>query len=323
MLQVLHRLPKFESPALLVGTETADDAGVYQLRPDLAIVNTVDFFTPIVDDPYTFGQIAATNSLSDVYAMGGDPVTAMNIVCFPQGKMDMDVLGEVLRGGAEKVKEAGAVIVGGHSIIDEEIKYGLAVTGVVHPAKVWRNIGAREGDLVILTKPLGTGIATTALKRGNASEESIEQAVRAMATLNKNAGLVARNYEVHGCSDVTGYGLLGHGFEMTGDGSVSISFEAARLPVFDGVTALAEAGNLTGGCKRNREYLSDKFVIEPSVPEGLTEVALDPQTSGGLLIAVPEREAKGLVNQLIDEGVSAACIVGHVTARQEFAVRLF
>lgn len=194
-----------------MGTETADDAGVYQLRPDLAIVNTVDFFTPIVDDPYTFGQIAATNSLSDVYAMGGDPVTAMNIVCFPQGKMDMDVLGEVLRGGAEKVKEAGAVIVGGHSIIDEEIKYGLAVTGVVHPAKVWRNIGAREGDLVILTKPLGTGIATTALKRGNASEESIAEAVRAMATLNRNAGLVARSYEVHACSDVTGYGLWATG----------------------------------------------------------------------------------------------------------------
>jgi len=323
LVQVLHNLPKFDAPELLVGTETADDAGVYQLRPDLAIINTVDFFTPIVDDPYMFGQIAATNSLSDVYAMGGDPVTAMNIVCFPQGKMDMEVLGEVLRGGAEKVKEAGAVIVGGHSIIDEEIKYGLSVTGVVHPERVLRNIGAREGDILILTKPLGTGIATTALKRGNVSADSIEQVVASMAMLNKDAGVVMRNYEVHACSDVTGYGLLGHGVEMTSDGTVSISFEATSLPLFDEVTALAEAGNLTGGCKKNREYLSDKIVIETSVPEGLVEVAFDPQTSGGLLIAVPEKDATGLLNQLIDEGVLAATVVGNVTARQKFAVRLY
>ena len=323
MLQVLHKLPKFNVPELLVGTETADDAGVYQLRPDLAIVNTVDFFTPIVDDPYMFGQIAATNSLSDVYAMGGDPVTAMNIVCFPQGKMDMEVLGEVLRGGAEKVLEAGAVIVGGHSIIDEEIKYGLSVTGVVHPDRVLRNIGARAGDVLILTKPLGTGIATTALKRGNVSEDSIQQVVWSMARLNKDAGLVMRNYDVHACSDITGFGLLGHGVEMTSDGTVSISFEAASLPVFDDVTALAEAGNLTGGCKRNREYLSDKITIESSVPEGLVEVALDPQTSGGLLIAVAEKDATGILNQLIDENVLGAAVVGTVTARQKFAVRLY
>jgi len=323
LLQVLHKLPKFNVPELLVGTETADDAGVYQLRPDLAIVNTVDFFTPIVDDPYMFGQIAATNSLSDVYAMGGDPVTAMNIVCFPQGKMDMEVLGEVLRGGAEKVLEAGAVIVGGHSIIDEEIKYGLSVTGVVHPDRVLRNIGARAGDVLILTKPLGTGIATTALKRGNVSEDSIQQVVWSMARLNKDAGLVMRNYDVHACSDITGFGLLGHGVEMTSDGTVSISFEAASLPVFDDVTALAEAGNLTGGCKRNREYLSDKITIESSVPEGLVEVALDPQTSGGLLIAVAEKDATGILNQLIDENVLGAAVVGTVTARQKFAVRLY
>ena len=305
-----------------MGTETADDAGVYRLRPDLAIVNTVDFFTPIVDDPYMFGQIAAANSLSDVYAMGGEPATALNIVCFPRGKMDMGVLGEVLRGGADKVKESGAVVAGGHSIIDEEIKYGLAVTGVVHPDRILRNVGAREGDVLVLTKPLGTGIATTALKRGNASEASIEQAVASMAALNKYAAAVMQGYDVHACSDVTGYGLLGHGLEMTGDGSVSIVFEAARLPLIRDAAALAETGNLTGGCKRNREYLDDKTVIDAGVSDALTEVALDPQTSGGLLIAVAEKDGEALVRALAEHDVPAAAIVGHVTARKDHAVRL-
>ena len=305
-----------------MGTETADDAGVYRLRPDLAIVNTVDFFTPIVDDPYMFGQIAAANSLSDVYAMGGEPATALNIVCFPRGKMDIGILGEVLRGGADKVKESGAVIAGGHSIIDEEIKYGLSVTGVVHPDRILRNVGAREGDVLVLTKPLGTGIATTALKRGNASEASIEQAVASMAALNKYAAAVMQGYDVHACSDVTGYGLLGHGLEMTGDGSVSIVFEAARLPLIRDAAALAETGNLTGGCKRNREYLDDKTVIDAGVSDALAEVALDPQTSGGLLIAVAEEDGEALVKALADRGVPAAAIVGHVTARKDHAVRL-
>lgn len=319
-MQVLHQLPKFTSPNLLVGTETADDAGVYQLRPDLAIVNTVDFFTPIVDDPYMFGQIAATNSLSDVYAMGGEPTTALNIVCFPKGKMDIEVLGEVLRGGADKVIESGAVIVGGHSIIDEEIKYGLAVTGTVHPDRVLRNVGAREGDVLILTKPLGTGIATTALKRGNASKASIDQAVASMATLNKYAADVMKHYDVHACSDITGYGLLGHGLEMTTD-SISITFEAARLPLIQDVAQLAETGNLTGGCKRNREFLDDKMVIGDSVSDALTEVALDPQTSGGLLIAVSDQDGEPLVNALTDNNIPAA-VVGTVSRRQERGVRL-
>ena len=305
-----------------MGTETADDAGVYRLRPDLAIVNTVDFFTPIVDDPYMFGQIAAANSLSDVYAMGGEPATALNIVCFPRGKMDIGVLGEVLRGGADKVEESGAVVAGGHSIIDEEIKYGLSVTGVVHPDRILRNVGAREGDVLVLTKPLGTGIATTALKRGNASEASVEQAVASMAALNKYAAAVMQGYDVHACSDVTGYGLLGHGLEMTGDGSVSIVFEAARLPLIRDAAALAETGNLTGGCKRNREYLDDKTVIDAGVSDALAEVALDPQTSGGLLIAVAEKDGEALVRALAEHDVPAAAIVGHVTARKDHAVRL-
>ena len=216
---------------MLVGTETSDDAGVYRLRPDLAIVNTVDFFTPIVDDPYIFGQIAAANSLSDVYAMGGDPKTCMNIVCFPKGKMEIEILGEILRGGADKVKESGAVIIGGHSIIDEEIKYGMAVTGVIHPDKIFRNVGVQEGDALILTKPLGTGIISTALKKGKASKESVDAAVQSMITLNATASKVARKFPVHACSDVTGFGILGHALGMASGSSVTLVIESAKLPL--------------------------------------------------------------------------------------------
>jgi len=217
-VQVLHELPKFNNPDMLVGTETSDDAGVFRLRPDLAIVNTVDFFTPIVDDPYLFGQIAAANALSDVYAMGGEPKTCLNIVCFPKGKMDMSVLGEILKGGAEKVKEAGAVVVGGHSIIDEEIKFGMAVTGIIHPDKILRNVGVQEGDALVLTKPVGTGIISTALKKGKATQESVDAAVKAMATLNHAASQVMRNFSIHACSDITGYAVLGHALEMASGG---------------------------------------------------------------------------------------------------------
>ncbi len=247
---------------MLVGTETADDAGVYRLRPDLAIVNTVDFFPPVVDDPYLFGQISATNSLSDVYAMGGDPKTCMNIVCFPKGKMDISILGEILKGGADKVKEAGAVIIGGHSIIDDEIKYGMSVTGVVHPDKIFRNVGVQEGDVLILTKPLGTGIITTALKRGKASAESVAEAVTSMTTLNADASFVARKHKVHAVSDVTGFGVLGHAQEMASGSGVTLILESAKLPLLKGAVRLAEKGYITGGCKRNKDYLDDKMVIE-------------------------------------------------------------
>ena len=240
---------------MLVGTETGDDAGVYRLRPDLAIVNTVDFFTPIVDDPYIFGQISAANSLSDVYAMGGDPVTCMNIVCFPKGKMDIEILGEILKGGAEKVKESGAVVIGGHSIIDEEIKFGMAVTGVIHPDKIFRNVGVQEGDVLILTKALGTGIITTALKKGKASDESVNEAVKSMTTLNAAASMVARKHSVHACSDVTGFGILGHALGMASGSGVTLVIESAKMPLLRGAARLAEKGYITGGCKRNREYL--------------------------------------------------------------------
>ena len=318
----MHELPKFRDPDLLVGTETADDAGVYRLRPDLAIVNTVDFFTPIVDDPYIFGQISATNALSDVYAMGGEPKTCMNIVCFPKGKMDIEILGEILKGGAEKVKESGAVVVGGHSIIDEEIKFGMAVTGVIHPDKILRNVGVQEGDVLILTKPLGTGIITTALKKGKASEESVNEAVQSMTTLNATAAEVARKHPVHACSDVTGFGILGHALEMASGSDVTLVIESAKMPLLRGTPRLAEKGYITGGCKRNKDYLNDKMLIDKNIREGLVEAALDPQTSGGLLFAIARRHTAKLLEELHDAGVSHATEVGYATSLQKSWVRL-
>jgi len=307
---------------MLVGTETGDDAGVYRLRPDLAIVNTVDFFTPIVDDPYVFGQISATNALSDVYAMGGEPKTCLNIVCFPKGKMAIEILGEILKGGADKVMESGAVIIGGHSIIDEEIKYGMAVTGVIHPDKIFRNVGVQEGDVLILTKPLGTGIITTALKKGKASKKSVDEAVTSMTTLNAAASTVMRKYPVHACSDVTGFGILGHALGIASGSGVTLVIESAKMPLLSQAPRLAEKGYLTGGCKRNREYLENKITIEKSVREGLVEVALDPQTSGGLLIAVAKRHAAKLLADLHAAGVQHAVEVGYATSLQKPWVRL-
>ena len=321
-MQVLHSLPKFDHPDLIVGTETSDDAGVFRLRPDLAIVNTVDFFTPIVDDPYVFGQIAAANALSDIYAMGAEPKTAMNIVCFPKGKMDIQILAEVLKGGAEKAREAGTVVIGGHSIIDEEIKYGMAVTGVIHPDKVIRNVGVQEGDALVLTKPLGTGIISTALKKGKASKESIQAAVASMIALNNTASEIMRNYPVHACSDITGYGLLGHALEMASGSSVTLILESGKLPILHHAPRLAEKGYLTGGCKRNREYLQDKITVDKSIREGLVEVAYDPQTSGGLLIALAQRYAPKLVEELRENGVKAATAIGYATSLQKAWVRL-
>ena len=321
-MQVLHYLPKFDHADLIVGTETSDDAGVFRLRPDLAIVNTVDFFTPIVDDPYLFGQVAAANALSDVYAMGGEPKTAMNIVCFPRGKMDIGILGEVLKGGADKAREAGVVVIGGHSIIDEEIKYGMAVTGVVHPNQVIRNVGVQEGDGLVLTKALGTGIITTALKRGKAGKESLQEAVASMCALNNTASTIMRRYPVHACSDITGFGLLGHALGMASGSSVTLVLESAKLPLLRRAPRLAEKGYLTGGCKRNREYLEGKITVDKSIREGLVDVAFDPQTSGGLFIALAQKHAPRLVEELRANGVDAAANVGYATSLQKAWVRL-
>ena len=319
---MLHSLPPLEHPDLIVGTETSDDAGVFRLRDDLAIVNTVDFFTPVVDDPYTFGQIAAANALSDIYAMGGEPRTALNIVGFPKGKLDLEVLTDIIRGGAERVSAAGAVLIGGHSIIDDELKYGMAVTGVVHPDRVVRNVGVRPDDALVLTKALGTGIIATGLKRRKASSASVRAAVASMIALNDTASAIMRTSPVHACSDVTGFGLLGHAFEMASGSGVTIVLEARKLPLLPGARRLARQGCVTGGCRRNREYLKNKTSVDRSVRDDLIEIALDPQTSGGLLMALPAGHAAALVDRLRSNGVEAVTLVGYATAAEEVSVRL-
>lgn len=314
---VLATLPQPTHPDVLVGTATSDDAGVFRLTPDLALVQTVDFFTPIVDDPFRFGAVAAANALSDVYAMGGEPRTALNIACFPQRGVPMTVLGEILRGGIAKAGEAGVVVLGGHTVIDEEIKFGMAVTGFVHPGRFWRNVGARPGDALVLTKALGTGIVTTAHKHGKASAPDGEAAIVSMLALNAAASRTLREFAVHACTDVTGFSLLGHGFEMAHGSGVRIEIEAARLPSLPGARALAAAGQLTGGCRRNREWLADRVQLAPDVPADLVEIAFDPQTSGGLLAAIPAATADAAVAALHAAGVEAATIVGAVRERRD------
>ena len=305
-----------------MGITTSDDAGVFRLRDDLAIVNTVDFFTPIVDDPYTFGAISAANSLSDVYAMGGVPKTAMNIVCFPQKELATEILGEILRGGADKAAEAEVVIVGGHTVDDPEIKYGMSVTGVIDPRRIVRNVGARPGDGLILTKPLGTGILTTALKRQKLGEQSYEAAVRSMLTLNQSAAEAMLRYDVHAATDVTGFGLLGHGHGMARGSDVTLEIGSRSLPLLPDLERLVAGGHLTGGCKRNRAYLEGKISIAGSVPTPLREAAYDPQTSGGLLIALPAGEADSLLADLHARGLASAARIGSVAPRREYWVEL-
>jgi selenide,water dikinase len=301
-------------PDLLVGTSTADDAGVFRIAPDLALVQTVDFFTPIVDDAHQFGAIAAANAFSDVYAMGGEPRTALNIACFPSKGVPLEVLAEVLRGGLDKAAEAGVVVVGGHTVVDEEIKFGMAVTGVIHPDRILRNVGARPGDTLVLTKPLGTGIVATALKHGAGTSAEHAAAVESMATLNAAAARVLRDFEVHACTDVTGFALLGHAYEMAHGSGVRIVFEADRLPLLPGARALAAGGHLTGGCQRNREWLAGKVDVAARLPADLAEIAWDPQTSGGLLAAVPAALAERVVEAAAQRGVPAV-VVGRVEVR--------
>ena len=295
---------------------------MFRLRDDLAIVNTVDFFTPIVDDPYTFGAISAANSLSDVYAMGGVPKTAMNIVCFPRKELDNEILAEILRGGAEKAEEAGVVVVGGHTVDDPELKYGMAVTGIIDPRRVIRNVGATPGDALVLTKALGTGILATALKRDALGARAYAAAVESMTTLNKGASEAMLRYDVHAATDVTGFGLLGHGHGMAHGSDATLEIEAAALPLLPDLEALVIAGHLTGGCKRNRAYLEGKVLVAPRVPDALREAAYDPQTSGGLLIALPADQAERLLDDLRAQGLASARRIGRVSTRREHWVEL-
>ena len=295
--------------------EHAEDAGVYRLRDDLAIIQTVDFFTPIVDDPYTFGQIAVTNALSDVYAMGGRPLTAMNIVCFPIRKMAVGVLRDILRGGMDKMREAGVLLIGGHSVEDDEPKYGLSVTGVIHPDKVLFNKGARPGDALVLTKALGTGVVSTALKGGIADPALVALAVAGMTALNKTAAeLMVETENVHACTDITGFGFLGHALEMAEGSGTGMTIRSSAVPFFPGIRPLVEEGIVPGGLIRNRKYREKQVSISAGCPDWIVDILFDPQTAGGLLIALPRKEAEDLVARMHAARISAAAIVGHVTA---------
>jgi len=296
---------------------------VYKLRDDLAIIQTVDFFTPIVDDPYTFGQAAAANSLSDVYAMGGKALTAMNIICFPVKTMDISILHEVLRGGLDKMIEAGVTLVGGHSVEDNEFKYGLAVTGLIHPDKVLLNRGARAGDRLILTKALGTGIVSTAVKVGSADEALVDRSVRSMTTLNRRAAeLMVATPGVHACTDVTGFGLLGHAAEMVEGSDVGLRVFASSVPVFKGIRELVEDEIIPGGLLRNRDYRAPMVDMDEDVPAWIAHVLYDPQTSGGLLIAVDAAEAEGLVKRMHEAGVDDAAVVGEFVDEPKGRIRV-
>jgi selenide,water dikinase len=308
---VLARLPKQFDPNVLVGFDTADDAGVYLLSPELALVQTVDFFTPIVDDPHTFGQIAAANSLSDVYAMGGRPISALSIVGFPNTGRDVDILEAILQGGLAKMQEAGCTVIGGHSIGDDEIKFGYAVTGLVDPKRVLKNVGARPGDRLVLTKRLGTGVIATALKKGGAAKETVDAAILSMCTLNRTSMQSALPFEVHAATDVTGFGLLGHAREMAAGSKVSFVVDSTQIELLPQARELAQKGFLPGGLKRNVEFIGECVEFAPDIPEELRNLLFDPQTSGGLLFSVAPKDATQLVESLRAEGASAK-LVGEV-----------
>jgi len=302
---VLSKLPKQFDPNVLIGFDTADDAGVYRLTDELALVQTVDFFTPIVDDPYTFGQIAAANSLSDVYAMGGRPISALSIVGFPNKEEQIGILEKILQGGLAKMQEAQCTVIGGHSIGDDEIKFGYAVTGVVNPQRVWANAGARAGDRLVLTKRIGTGIIGTAIKKGSASDESIQAVVESMSTLNRVASEVALQFPVHGATDITGFGLLGHAREMAKGSKVSLILDRTGIEFLPGALEYARQGFLPGGLKRNIEFIAGCVEFADGISDEVRNLLFDPQTSGGMLFSVEGHESANLVKSLAQRGVPA------------------
>jgi selenide,water dikinase len=314
----LCELPKFHSEQLLVGLDTSDDAAVYKMNDEQAIIQTLDFFTPIVDDPYMFGQIAAANSLSDVYAMGGKPIVALNIVGFPEC-LDISILGEILKGGADKVKEAGALLVGGHTVSDNEPKYGLSVTGEVHPDKVLTNAGAKPGDVLILTKPIGTGILNTAIKAELLSDEDITIVTDTMRTLNKVAADPLADLKVNACTDVTGFGLAGHAFEMADGSGVTIHLNYSAIPILPHVEEHASMGLVPGGTYRNKAYIKDNIKINH---EGdlVSDILFDPQTSGGLLVSLPKDQVETLLAYYEEHLETPFAVVGEVLEKQDYAI---
>jgi selenide, water dikinase len=320
---VLGKLARQHDPNVLVGFDHADDAGVYQIAPDQALVQTVDFFTPVVDDPYTFGQIAATNALSDVYAMGGKPLTSLALVCFPD-KADLAILERILAGGLSKMIEAGCTVIGGHSIRDDETKFGYAVTGLVHPKKVLANGGAKPGDSLVLTKALGTGVISTAIKKGEAEPAWIDAAVQSMTTLNKRAAeVIGQNeYRVHAMTDVTGFGLIGHAREMALASNMSLRFFSKDIPILPGALESIRAGHVPGGLKANRDFAESVVRYEAEISAELKTLLFDPQTAGGLLISIAEGDCEELVLELRNAGIPASHI-GNVTESQKPLIRIY
>jgi selenide,water dikinase len=313
LAQVLRHLPQAPTnPDLLVGLDTSDDAGVYRLSDDLALVQTVDFFTPIVDDPYDFGQIAAANAISDIYAMGGKPLTVLNIVAFPISTLDKRILSDILRGAADKVQEAGATLVGGHSIDDKEPKFGLAVTGLVHPGKVRTNAGAKPGDRLILTKPIGVGILTTSIKKEQLSLEETKRVTQVMTTLNKTSAEIMQRFEVHACTDVTGFGLIGHALEMAKGSGVGLTISQEGVPLLPRVRELADKGFVPSGTKSNYAHVQNEVTFPETMDQVDKWILCDAVTSGGLLISVSGEQADELLYELRQAGVEAS-MIGAVT----------
>ena len=317
--QVLRKIPRFEDPNLLVGTDLFDDAGVYRLDESTALVTTIDFFPPLIDDPYTFGRIAAANSLSDIYAMGAKPICALNVVGFPDNELPIEILGEILRGGAERVKAAGAVVAGGHSVRDSEIKFGLSVTGVVDPNRIVTNAGAKVGDRLVLTKPIGSGVLTSAAKAGKISQEDLAEAIDVMTDLNAGACAAMLDAGATAATDITGFGLIGHAHELAEASGVTIELNAAAVPLLQRTLDLARKGILTRTRKATLAYLGDRFRTE-GIDETLVSVLADAQTSGGLLIALPEERVDQLIAGLKQHNTRAAAIVGRATPRSEHTV---
>lgn len=319
MAQVLCHLPKIKNEKLIVGLDTSDDAAVYRLNEETAIIQTLDFFTPVVDDPYMYGQIAAANSLSDVYAMGGEPIMAMNIVCFPTC-LPLDILTQILKGGADKVAEAGALLVGGHSVDDNEPKYGLSVTGLVHPLKVVSNAGARPGDILFLTKPLGTGILNTALKAEMLTDKQISTLMQSMAALNNHAAKAMQRVGANGCTDITGFGFIGHAYEMAKASAVSLIIESEKIPIMEGAVQYAEMGLIPAGTYANKKYIEEKVHMSQNLSQVMEDILYDPQTSGGLLIAVDKENASALADLLKDSLDLPFAIVGEVVTKKQWDI---
>ena len=317
----MSKLPEFSDENLLVGVATSDDAAVYRVADDLAMIQTVDFFTPVVDDPYVFGQIAAANALSDAYAMGGAPRVALNVVGFPSC-LDPEILGQIMAGGADKVKEAGAILIGGHSIQTEEPIYGLCVSGFVHPGRIWRNFGARPGDALILTKQLGSGVVNTAVKGGLASDEATAEAIQVMRSLNRRAKEALEVFPIHACTDVTGFGLIGHAVEMAEASDVTLCLEAGRVPLIGEALDYASMGLVPAGAYRNRGYYLPKVDVGDT-PEERMDLLFDPQTSGGLLVSLDGALADKAMERLADAGLeTAAAVIGYAAEKSDKLIRL-